>query len=157
MSEEEIEDLKRRAERLRREIERHNRLYHDEAAPEIPDQEFDVLFRALLDLEEKHPELATEDPPTQRVGGRPSQGFFAGAACAVHAGLHKHTCAGRTLNPNQERAALLKSEFSTWVGPLPFFSYCLTPPITALSLQPGEMSLSCALAGWFYAVGSLLQ
>ena len=45
MSEEEIEDLKRRAERLRREIERHNRLYHDEAAPEIPDQEFDVLFR----------------------------------------------------------------------------------------------------------------
>jgi hypothetical protein len=41
MSEEEIEDLKRRAERLRREIERHNRLYH-EAAPEIPDQEFDA-------------------------------------------------------------------------------------------------------------------
>lgn len=75
MSEEEIEDLKRRAERLRREIERHNRLYHDEAAPEIPDQEFDVLFRALRDLEEKHPELATEDSPTQRVGGRPSQGF----------------------------------------------------------------------------------
>jgi DNA ligase (NAD+) len=75
MSEEEIEDLKRRAERLRREIERHNRLYYDEAAPEIPDQEFDVLFRALRDLEEKHPELATEDPPTQRVGGRPSQGF----------------------------------------------------------------------------------
>ena len=53
MSEEEIEDLKRRAERLRREIERHNRLYHDEAAPEIPDPEFDVLFRALRDLEEK--------------------------------------------------------------------------------------------------------
>jgi DNA ligase (NAD+) len=75
MPEEEIEDPKRRAERLRKEIDRHNRLYYDEAAPELPDQEFDVLFRDLRDLEEKYPELATPDSPTQRVGGRPSQGF----------------------------------------------------------------------------------
>jgi NAD-dependent DNA ligase len=44
MPEEEIEDPERRAERLRREIERHNQLYYDEAAPEISDQDFDVLF-----------------------------------------------------------------------------------------------------------------
>ena len=75
MPEEEIEDPKRRAERLRREIERHNRLYYEEAAPEISDQDFDVLFRELRDLEEKYLELATADSPTQRVGGRPSQGF----------------------------------------------------------------------------------
>ena len=75
MREEEIEDPKRRAERLRKEIERHNQLYYDEAAPEISDQDFDVLFRELRDLEEKYPELATVDSPTQRVGGRPSQGF----------------------------------------------------------------------------------
>ena len=75
MPEEEIEIPKRRAEWLRKEIDRHNRLYYDEAAPELPDQEFDVLFRDLRDLEEKYPELATPDSPTQRVGGRPSQGF----------------------------------------------------------------------------------
>lgn len=75
MSEEEIEDPKCRAQRLRKEIERHSRLYYDEAAPEISDQEFDVLFRELRELEEKHPELATPDSPTQRVGGSPSQGF----------------------------------------------------------------------------------
>ena len=75
MREEKIEDPKRRAERLRKEIERHNQLYYDEAAPEISDQDFDVLFRELRDLEEKYPELATVDSPTQRVGGRPSQGF----------------------------------------------------------------------------------
>ncbi len=76
MSEEEIEDSRRRAERLRREIERHNRLYYEEAAQEISDQEFDLLFRELQELEEKHPELSTDDSPTRRVGGRPSQGFL---------------------------------------------------------------------------------
>ena len=75
MPEEKIEEPRHQAERLRRQIERHNRLYYDEAAPEISDQEFDVLFRELRDLEEKYPELATADSPTQRVGGRPSQGF----------------------------------------------------------------------------------
>jgi DNA ligase (NAD+) len=75
MSEEEIEDPARRAERLRKEIERHSQLYYDEAAPEISDQEFDLLFRELRDLEENHPDLATPDSPTRRVGGRPSQGF----------------------------------------------------------------------------------
>ncbi len=44
-------------------------------APEIPDQEFDALMRELQDLERDHPELATPDSPTQRVGGRPVEGF----------------------------------------------------------------------------------
>ncbi|MGE5616461.1 MAG: DNA ligase LigA-related protein, partial [Bacillota bacterium] len=41
--------------RLRREIERHNRLYYNEAAPEISDAEFDKLFRELAALEAAHP------------------------------------------------------------------------------------------------------
>ena len=57
-----------RAEELRAEIERHNRLYYAESAPEISDAEFDRLFRELQELEERHPELATPDSPTQRVG-----------------------------------------------------------------------------------------
>jgi DNA ligase (NAD+) len=60
---------------LRSEIERHNTLYYEKARPEISDAEFDALFRELRDLEKKHPEIATEDSPTQRVGGTPSQGF----------------------------------------------------------------------------------
>ena len=59
----------RRAEALRREIERHNRLYYVEDAPEISDAEYDRLFRELQGLEEQHPELRTADSPTQRVGG----------------------------------------------------------------------------------------
>jgi DNA ligase (NAD+) len=64
-----------RAERLRREIERHNRLYYNEAAPEIPDAEYDRLFRELQELESENPELVTPDSPTQRVGAAPSEGF----------------------------------------------------------------------------------
>jgi DNA ligase (NAD+) len=75
MSEAKIESPAQRVEWLRREIERHNVLYYEEARPEISDQEFDILFRELRDLEERYPELATQDSPTQRIGGRPSQGF----------------------------------------------------------------------------------
>jgi DNA ligase (NAD+) len=64
-----------RAEFLRREIERHNRLYHAEDAPEITDAEYDRLFGELVELEKRHPELATPDSPTQRVGAPPLPEF----------------------------------------------------------------------------------
>jgi DNA ligase (NAD+) len=60
-----------RVEFLRREVERHNNLYHVRDAPEIPDAEYDKLFRELLELEAAHPELASRDSPTHRVGGAP--------------------------------------------------------------------------------------
>src|SRR3970282_875936 len=65
--------LRTRAEALRVETERHNRLYYVEDAPEITDAEYDRLFRELQDLEAKHPELRTPDSPTQRVGGAPRE------------------------------------------------------------------------------------
>ena len=74
MAEPQIETAGQRAEWLRKEIERHNALYYDQARPEISDQQFDALFRELRDLEQMHPEIANEDSPTQRVGGKPSQG-----------------------------------------------------------------------------------
>jgi DNA ligase (NAD+) len=64
-----------RARELRREIAHHDRLYYEEAAPEITDREYDVLLRELRDLEEAHPELRTPDSPTQRVAGKPLEGF----------------------------------------------------------------------------------
>ncbi len=57
-----------RIETLRREIERHNRLYYAEDAPEITDAEYDALFRELLALEEAHPECQSDASPTRRVG-----------------------------------------------------------------------------------------
>lgn len=63
---------------LRELIERANRLYYLEDAPEIPDAEYDRLFRELQDLEAAHPELLTPDSPTQRVGARSTQRVGAG-------------------------------------------------------------------------------
>ena len=54
---------------LRRELERHNRLYYVEDAPEISDYEYDILMQRLKALEAEHPELITPDSPTQKVGG----------------------------------------------------------------------------------------
>jgi DNA ligase (NAD+) len=64
-----------RAAELREIIDRHNRLYYVEAAPEISDREFDRLLEELMQLEKKHPELVTPESPTQRVGGDPIEGF----------------------------------------------------------------------------------
>ena len=58
----------RRAEELRAELRRHNYLYYVEAQPQVSDAEYDRLFRELEQLEREHPELATSDSPTQRVG-----------------------------------------------------------------------------------------
>ena len=68
-----------RVRELREQIERHNRLYYEHAAPEISDREFDSLLRELADLENAHPELASEDSPTRRVGGKPLEEFSSAA------------------------------------------------------------------------------
>ncbi len=60
---------------LRREIERHNRLYYEKHQPEISDQAFDRMLKELEMLEREHPELASSVSPTQRVGGVPSKEF----------------------------------------------------------------------------------
>jgi len=56
---------------LRNEIRRHDNLYYVKDKPEISDLEYDRLFRELIDLERRHPELVTPDSPTQRVGAPP--------------------------------------------------------------------------------------
>ena len=68
-------DEVRRAAELREAVARHDRLYHVQDEPEIPDAEYDRLFAELLSLEAAHPELVAPDSPTQRVGGAPLEGF----------------------------------------------------------------------------------
>jgi NAD-dependent DNA ligase len=60
---------------LRDEIRRHDELYYLNENPEISDREYDALLEKLRELESKHPELITADSPTQRVGGKPAEGF----------------------------------------------------------------------------------
>ena len=60
---------------LREEIRRHGHLYYVLDAPEISDAGFDRLMQELKRLEAEHPELITPDSPTQRVGGKPREGF----------------------------------------------------------------------------------
>ena len=68
-------DHLKRASWLCEEIEKHNRLYYQEAKPEISDKEYDKLLKELVDLEKTYPELANANSPTQRVGGAPIDGF----------------------------------------------------------------------------------
>lgn len=64
-----------RVEALRTELRRHEHLYYVMDAPEISDAEYDALMNELKRLEAEHPQLVTPDSPTQRVGGKPADGF----------------------------------------------------------------------------------
>jgi DNA ligase (NAD+) len=65
----------RRAEKLRSQLRRHEHLYYVLDAPDITDAEYDALMNELKRIEAEHPELLTPDSPTQRVGGKPAEGF----------------------------------------------------------------------------------
>ncbi len=65
----------KKIEALREKIRHHEYLYYVMDAPEISDADFDVLMNELKRLEAEHPELITPDSPTQRVGGKPREGF----------------------------------------------------------------------------------
>ena len=65
----------REIEKLREEIRRHEELYYVQDSPEISDREYDQLIERLQKLELENPEYLSPDSPTQRVGGRPAEGF----------------------------------------------------------------------------------
>jgi DNA ligase (NAD+) len=61
--------------RLATELRHHDHLYYVEARPVLSDQEYDRLYRRLVDLEKEFPSVVTPDSPTQRVGGAPIKSF----------------------------------------------------------------------------------
>jgi len=65
----------KRVEELRAALRHHEHLYYVMDAPEVSDAEYDALMNELKRLEAAHPELLTADSPTQRVGGKPAEGF----------------------------------------------------------------------------------
>jgi DNA ligase (NAD+) len=70
-----VSQISQKIEHLRDQLRRHEHLYYVLDAPEITDAEYDSLMRELKALEEAHPEFASPDSPTQRVGGKPREGF----------------------------------------------------------------------------------
>src|SRR6266436_6358504 len=68
-------DLEKKIESLREKIRHQEYLYYVLDNPEISDAEYDKLMQQLKALEAEHPELITADSPTQRVGGKPREGF----------------------------------------------------------------------------------
>lgn len=70
-----IEDPKSQIQKLRRAINRHNKLYYEQNKPEISDQEYDRLYKELERLEKEFPKYASKDSPTQKVGGKAQSAF----------------------------------------------------------------------------------
>ncbi len=71
----EITEIRAQLAALREQIEQHDYRYYVLDDPAVPDSEYDRLFRQLLDLEARYPQLVSADSPTQRVGGQPLEGF----------------------------------------------------------------------------------
>jgi DNA ligase (NAD+) len=70
-----VTSIPNKIEQLRERLRRHEHLYYVLDAPEISDAEYDAMMRELKALEDAHPEYATGDSPTRRVGGKPREGF----------------------------------------------------------------------------------
>jgi DNA ligase (NAD+) len=70
-----VSSIQQKIEDLREKIRHHEYLYYVLDAPEVSDAEFDRMMRELKSFEAAHPELITPDSPTQRVGGKPREGF----------------------------------------------------------------------------------
>lgn len=68
-------NLKKELDTLKEQIRHHNYRYHVLDDPEVPDAEYDRLMRRLQAIEQNHPELVTDDSPTQRVGAEPAEAF----------------------------------------------------------------------------------
>ncbi len=69
------EEARLRIAELRSSVARHNALYYENEAPELPDAEYDVLVRELRELEAQFPEFVDDSSPSQTVGGAPSATF----------------------------------------------------------------------------------
>ena len=115
-----------RIESLRREIDRHDRLYYVEAKPVIGDRDYDILYNELLELERLHPELSDPSSPTQRVSGEPVAGFA----------QVRHEPPMQSLDKTHSKSEL--ADFAAMVArelPDEPFSFCVEPKVDGVSIS----------------------
>ncbi len=112
------EKVRKRVEELRKEIEYHNYRYYVLNDPVISDPEYDKLFRELLELEEKYPELKVPYSPTQRIGGEPAKEFKTRAHSIPMYGLDNAFGTDEWLSYVERIKKLLPDEkIEFWVDP----------------------------------------
>ena len=117
---------RQRIEFLRREIDRHDRLYYVEAKPVIGDRDYDLLYGELLELEGRYPEFADPSSPTQRVSGEPISGFV----------QVRHDPPMQSLDKTHSKGEL--ADFASMVsrelpGEKP--TYCVEPKVDGVSIS----------------------
>src|SRR5262249_7943916 len=71
-----VSSISKKIDEMRDQLRHHEYLYYVLDQPEVSDAEYDKLMRELKAIENDHPDLVTEDSPTQRVGGKPREGFI---------------------------------------------------------------------------------
>jgi DNA ligase (NAD+) len=113
-----VTSVSQKIEKLREELRRHEYLYYVLDAPEIPDAEFDAMMRELKRLEEQHPELVTPDSPTQRVGGKPREGFVRAPHSSPMLSLDNAMGEGELRDFDRRVKSLLKGEAFRYVAEL---------------------------------------
>src|SRR3954454_7915458 len=116
----------KRIAKLRGEIRHHEYLYYVEDRPAISDEEFDRLFHELEALEEKYPDLVSDDSPTQRVAGSPVDSFP----------TVEHAAPMLSLDSSQDEAALRRFDerLRKGLGDTPI-EYVLEPKLDGLSIE----------------------
>lgn len=112
---------------LRAEIERHNRLYYERAAPEISDAEYDRLYDRLVVLEKEHPDWVTPDSPTQKVG--------AGAVERFEKVEHRLPMLSLEKAYTREDVAAWIEQMERELGRTPAWSFTVEPKIDGDSLE----------------------
>ena len=123
-------DAANRLMRLAKEIARHDKLYHDQDAPEISDAEYDALVRENRELEERFPQLVRADSPSRRLGSAPTTA------------LAKVTHARPMLSLEN---AFSEDEVADFVGRVRRFLNLPADAFVAMTAEPKIDGLSCSL------------
>jgi DNA ligase (NAD+) len=130
-----VSAISKKIDDLREKLRHHEHLYYVLDAPEISDAEYDAMMRELQALEQAHPDLMTPDSPTQRVGGKPREGFAKMAHSSPMLSLDNALGEAELREFDRRVRGLLKEEEFAYVAELKMDGLSL-----AVHYQDGQMA-----------------